>query len=172
MKQVNGARDFYGVLGVTISTEQVEVRKAYRKLSMLLHPDKNPSPEACEAFKKVGEAMTTLSDPAKRAQYNMRVPGSSSSSFQAPKGGMWKGMPPAPANFHAAAARQAAAATQAARAKAAAGKGKQKANMSLLLLLLRPLPLLLSLLLSPRHKRCRHQLQSQYRQMRFLFQQQ
>lgn len=47
-----------------------DLKRAYKKKCLRLHPDKNGAPEADEAFKKVNAAMTCLADPTKRRQYN------------------------------------------------------------------------------------------------------
>ena len=47
-----------------------ELKKAYKKKCLKVHPDKNTAPEADEAFKKINAAMSCLSDPTKRRQYN------------------------------------------------------------------------------------------------------
>ena len=47
-----------------------ELKKAYKKKCLKVHPDKNSAPEADEAFKKLNAAMACLSDPTKRRQYN------------------------------------------------------------------------------------------------------
>ena len=47
------------------------IKKAYRKKCLKVHPDKNNSPSADEAFKKINQAMTVLSDPKKRRKYDM-----------------------------------------------------------------------------------------------------
>ena len=55
---------------MTRDCDDKELKKAYRKKCLKVHPDKNSSPEADEAFKKVNAAMACLSDPTKRRQYN------------------------------------------------------------------------------------------------------
>jgi molecular chaperone DnaJ len=64
-------QDYYDVLGVDRSASDEEIKKAYRKLALKYHPDKNKGdPSAEEKFKEVGEAYSVLSDPQKRAQYD------------------------------------------------------------------------------------------------------
>lgn len=64
-------RDYYEILGVERSAEADVIKKAYRKLAMQLHPDKNPGDkEAEEKFKEAAEAYGVLSDPEKRSQYD------------------------------------------------------------------------------------------------------
>lgn len=64
-------RDFYDILGVSKSADASEIKKAYRKLAIKYHPDKNPDDsEAEEKFKEAAEAYEILSDPNKKAKYD------------------------------------------------------------------------------------------------------
>lgn len=64
-------RDYYEILGVKRDATEEEIKKAYRKLALKYHPDRNPgSKEAEEKFKEATEAYQVLSDPQKRATYD------------------------------------------------------------------------------------------------------
>jgi molecular chaperone DnaJ len=64
-------RDYYEVLSVTKTASADEIKKAYRKLAMQFHPDKNPGNKEAEArFKEAAEAYAVLCDAEKRAQYD------------------------------------------------------------------------------------------------------
>ncbi len=64
-------RDYYEVLGVTKSASADEIKKAYRKLAIQFHPDKNPdNPEAEDKFKEAAEAYEVLSNAEKKARYD------------------------------------------------------------------------------------------------------
>uniref|UniRef100_A0A182WLG7 J domain-containing protein n=1 Tax=Anopheles minimus TaxID=112268 RepID=A0A182WLG7_9DIPT len=63
-------KDFYKILGVAKSASDDEIKKAYRKLALKYHPDKNKAPQAEERFKEVAEAYEVLSDKKKRDIYD------------------------------------------------------------------------------------------------------
>lgn len=64
-------KDFYKIIGVDKDASENDIKKAYRKLAIVHHPDKNPDDEDAEKrFKEIGEAYETLSDPEKRARYD------------------------------------------------------------------------------------------------------
>jgi molecular chaperone DnaJ len=62
--------EFYALLGVSREATEAEIKKAYRKLAMEYHPDRNPSPQAEGRFKEITEAYEVLRDPQKRAAYD------------------------------------------------------------------------------------------------------
>jgi len=63
-------KDYYAILGVSKGASDDELKKAYRKLALKYHPDKNKAPGAEEKFKEIGEAYDVLSDPRKRQIYD------------------------------------------------------------------------------------------------------
>ena len=64
-------RDYYEVLGVSKSADATEIKKAYRKLALKYHPDKNPGDkEAEEKFKEAAEAYDVLSNEEKKRRYD------------------------------------------------------------------------------------------------------
>lgn len=63
--------DYYQVLGVSYSATHDEIKRAYRKLAVLYHPDKNPDPAAENMFKKINEAYDVLGDPVKKQTYDL-----------------------------------------------------------------------------------------------------
>ena len=58
------------MLGVEKKATEADLKKAYKKKALKLHPDKNNAPQADEAFKKINAAMACLSDPDKRRVYD------------------------------------------------------------------------------------------------------
>lgn len=65
------AKDYYSVLGLDKKASKEDIKKAYRKLAVKYHPDKNPDDKEAEArFKEVSEAYAVLSDPEKKKQYD------------------------------------------------------------------------------------------------------
>jgi molecular chaperone DnaJ len=68
---MNVYKDYYAILGVPRNATQEEIKRAYRRLAMKYHPDRNPgNREAEEKFKEISEAYEVLSDPQKRALYD------------------------------------------------------------------------------------------------------
>ncbi len=66
-----GSKDYYKILGVPRNAGVEEIKKAYRKLAVKLHPDKNPGSKiAEEKFKEINEANQVLSDPVNRSKYD------------------------------------------------------------------------------------------------------
>lgn len=63
-------RDYYDILGVSKSASLDEIKKAYRKLALEWHPDRNKKPEASEKFKEINEAYAVLSNSEKRSAYD------------------------------------------------------------------------------------------------------
>ena len=64
-------RDYYEVLGISKGASQDEIKKAYRKMAIKYHPDKNPDDKTAEEkFKEAAEAYEILSDADKRARYD------------------------------------------------------------------------------------------------------
>lgn len=68
---MSNKRDFYEVLGVSKNANEAEIKKAYRKMAIKYHPDKNPDDKAAEEkFKEAAEAYEVLSDADKRSRYD------------------------------------------------------------------------------------------------------
>ncbi|MCS7081829.1 MAG: J domain-containing protein [Bacteroidetes bacterium] len=67
----NVLEDYYAILGVPETATEEDIKRAYRKLALRYHPDRNPgNKEAEERFKKITEAYSVLSDPEKRREYD------------------------------------------------------------------------------------------------------
>ena len=68
-------RDYYEVLGVSKNASDDEIKKAYKKMAIKYHPDRNPDDKEAEAkFKEAAEAYDVLRDPQKRARYDQFGP--------------------------------------------------------------------------------------------------
>jgi len=63
-------RDYYEVLGVSRDASKEAIKRAYRRLALKYHPDRNKSPDAAEKFKEISEAYAVLSDDEKRMRYD------------------------------------------------------------------------------------------------------
>ena len=63
-------RDYYEVLGIGREASEEELKKAFRRLALEYHPDRNKQEGASERFKEVSEAYQVLTDPTKRSQYD------------------------------------------------------------------------------------------------------
>lgn len=64
-------KNYYEILGLKKDAAEEDIKKAYRKLAIKMHPDKNRAPAAEDAFKKVTQAYSCLSDSSKKMQYDM-----------------------------------------------------------------------------------------------------
>ena len=86
-------KDFYKVLGVLRNASADEIKKAYRKLALTYHPDKNKSKEAETKFKGINQAYEVLSDPKKKEAYDLYGPDafSQGATGQGPFGGGFGG---------------------------------------------------------------------------------
>ncbi|XP_072493111.1 dnaJ homolog subfamily B member 12-like [Notamacropus eugenii] len=70
VKRVKQCKDYYEILGVSREASEEALKKAYRKLALKFHPDKNHAPGATEAFKAIGTAYAVLSNSEKKRQYD------------------------------------------------------------------------------------------------------
>ena len=70
-QKILSKKDYYDILGLTKNATDDEIRKAYKKLAIKFHPDKNKSKSAEEAFKKVNQAFSVLGDKDKKKNYDL-----------------------------------------------------------------------------------------------------
>lgn len=63
-------KDYYEILGLQKGASEDEIKKAYKKLALRFHPDKNRAPNATDAFKKISTAFACLNNPEKRKIYD------------------------------------------------------------------------------------------------------
>ncbi|XP_014669726.1 PREDICTED: dnaJ homolog subfamily B member 12-like [Priapulus caudatus] len=71
VKRIRKCKDYYEILGLSKDCSDADLKKAYRKLALQNHPDKNKAPGATEAFKAIGNAFAVISDPEKRRRYDL-----------------------------------------------------------------------------------------------------
>ncbi|MBI4495547.1 MAG: DnaJ domain-containing protein [Deltaproteobacteria bacterium] len=87
-------KDYYAILGVGRSEGPEEIKRAYRRLALQLHPDRNPgNREAEERFKEVSEAYAVLADPEKRHRYDLfqeRIPREGAAGFPFTQGDIFQ----------------------------------------------------------------------------------
>ena len=85
--------NYYDVLGVSREADDSEIKKAYRKLSLQHHPDRNTDEDTTEKFQEINEAFDVLSNPEKREQHNMELQfGQGGGGGHNPFGGMGQDM--------------------------------------------------------------------------------
>ncbi|KAF7255294.1 hypothetical protein EG68_07423 [Paragonimus skrjabini miyazakii] len=70
VRKVLACKDYYELLGVSKESSEDEIRRAYKLLALKFHPDKNRAPGATEAFKKIGNALSVLTDTERRRRYD------------------------------------------------------------------------------------------------------
>ncbi|KAI5069681.1 hypothetical protein GOP47_0015982 [Adiantum capillus-veneris] len=74
VRRIRKTKDYYQILGLEKECSSEEIRKAYRKVSLKVHPDKNKAPGADEAFKAVSKAFACLNEPELRQKYDQYGP--------------------------------------------------------------------------------------------------
>ncbi|XP_064633473.1 dnaJ homolog subfamily B member 14-like isoform X2 [Lineus longissimus] len=71
VRKIKKCKDYYEVLGVARDATEDDLKKAYKKLALKFHPDKNKAPGSSDAFKAIGNAFSVLSDTEKRRRYDL-----------------------------------------------------------------------------------------------------
>jgi hypothetical protein len=66
-------KNYYSILGLPVSAGGDAIKKAYRKLAFMYHPDRNPTKEAEDRFKEINAAYEVLSDPTSRREYDLKI---------------------------------------------------------------------------------------------------
>jgi DnaJ family protein B protein 12 len=74
VRKIKKCKDYYQILGIEKDAAEIEIKRAYKKLALQFHPDKNNAPGAADAFKMIGNAFAVLSDPQKKRQYDLHGP--------------------------------------------------------------------------------------------------
>ncbi len=69
-EKIINKKDYYEILGVNKNSSEDDIRRAYKKLAVKFHPDKNSSKHSADAFKKVSHAFSVLSNPEKKRNYD------------------------------------------------------------------------------------------------------
>ncbi|XP_038648737.1 dnaJ homolog subfamily B member 14 isoform X2 [Scyliorhinus canicula] len=82
VQRIKRCKDYYEILGTSKDASDEDLKKAYRKLALKFHPDKNHAPGATEAFKAIGNAYALLSNPAKRKDYDQYGDSQSPGNYQ------------------------------------------------------------------------------------------
>ncbi|CAM5133420.1 unnamed protein product [Eretmochelys imbricata] len=83
VQRIKKCSNYYEILGVERDANEENLKKAYRKLALKFHPDKNSAPGATEAFKAIGTAFAVLSNPEKRSRYDQF--GNEQDTFSTPR---------------------------------------------------------------------------------------
>jgi DnaJ-domain-containing protein 1 len=84
VKQILQTKSYYEILGVTKDADSSEIKKAYKKLALKYHPDKNTAPGAIDAFKKICHAFEVLNDDQKKRRYDLYGEETTSEPVQSP----------------------------------------------------------------------------------------
>ncbi len=72
-KSNKAKKSYYEILGIRTNASQTEIKKAYQRLAMKYHPDRNKAKNASEKFKEIQKAFQTLSDPNERSKYDRKL---------------------------------------------------------------------------------------------------